>query len=82
MGGRWVVVSLGLAVLFLAGWLRRRLMALRQAENDRVAAGIMSDLRASPAAHVPEFYLYLRAFETTGRMHAPLFLRLASTASD
>lgn len=76
MGGRWVVISVGLAAWFLAAWLRRRLMALRQAGHDRVAADIMSDLRASPAAHVPEFYLYLRAFETTGRMHAPLFLRL------
>ena len=67
---------LGLSLWFLAAWLRRVRMRLRQADNDRIAAGIMTDLRASPAAHVPEFYLYLRAFETTGRLHVPLFLRL------
>jgi hypothetical protein len=76
MGGVVVVVFSGIGVWLLGALLRRRLLSLRQAENDRLALKIMSDLRASRATRVPEFYLYLRAFETTGRLHVPLFLRL------
>jgi hypothetical protein len=76
MGGVVVVVFTGLGVWLFGALLRRRLVSLRQAENDGLALKIMGDLRASRAARVPEFYLYLRAFETTGRLHVPLFLRL------
>jgi hypothetical protein len=76
MGGVPVVVCSGIAIWLLASWLRRRVLMLRQAENDRAALQIMTDLRGSAAARVPEFYLYLRAFETTGRLHVPWFLRM------
>jgi len=57
MGGSVVVAAVGLALLVLAVWARRRLLDVRQAANDAIAARIMTDLRAAPAAHVPEFYL-------------------------
>ena len=76
MGGSSVVVIVGLALVALAAWMRRRLQKLGQAENDRVATGVLERLGANAGARVPEFYLYLRAFETTGRLNVPLFLRL------
>ena len=76
MGGTSVVVIVGLALVALAAWIRRRLQKLGQAENDRVATGVLERLGANAGARVPEFYLYLRAFETTGRLNVPLFLRL------
>ena len=66
MGGVAIVVASGLGIWLLGALARRRLLSLRQSENDRLALKIMSDLRASRATRVPEFYLYLRAFETTG----------------
>jgi hypothetical protein len=76
MGGVAVVIAVGIAFLLSGAWLRRRLLTLRQAESDRTAARIMTDLRTHPDARVPAFYLYLRAFETTGRLRVPLYLRL------
>ncbi|HXV82750.1 MAG TPA: hypothetical protein VEG60_23035 [Candidatus Binatia bacterium] len=76
MGGVEVVIVLALVLLALGTWLRRRLIKLRQAENDRIAQQIMSKFRADPAVPVAEFYLYLRAFETTGKLRVPLYLRL------
>jgi hypothetical protein len=76
MGGTSVVVIAGLAMVALSAWMRRRLQKMWQAENDRVAAGVQARLAANAGARVPEFYLYLRAFETTGRLNVPLFLRL------
>ena len=76
LGGTLGTVALGAACLGLGVVLRKRVMTLRQAENDRTAQSTMAALRADPAATVPPFVLYLRAFETTGRMHVPLYLRL------
>ena len=48
----------------------------------------MRVIRSDPTAPVPEFIVYLRAFETTGRLNVPLYSRLPSfifagfTASD
>ena len=75
-GGSVVVALLGLGLLLAAAALRQKAFRQRQKKNDNVAKGIMRDLRANPNARVPPFYLYLRAFETTGRLHIPLFLRL------
>ena len=76
MGGVVVVIVLGLGFLLLGTWSRRRLINLQQARNDLTAQRIMSELRANPEAPVAEFFLYLRAFETTGRLRVPLYLRL------
>ena len=76
MGGTLAVILLGLGLLLLGMWSRGRLFSLLQAQNDRSAQRVMSELRTDPRAPVPEFYLYLRAFETTGRLHLPLYLRL------
>ena len=75
-GGSAVVALVGLGLTLLAAALRQRIFRRRQQKNDQIADGIMGDLRANAAAPVPSFYLYLRAFETTGRLHIPLFLRL------
>ena len=76
MGGTSGVVIAGLALVALSGWIRRRVQKMGQAENDRIATGVLERLAANSGARVPEFYLYLRAFETTGRLNVPLFLRL------
>ena len=76
MGGVVLVIVLAFGFLLLSIWLRGRLMDLQQEEHDRTAQNIMNQLRADPRASVAEFYLYLRAFETTGNLHAPLYLRL------
>ncbi|MGH8579832.1 MAG: hypothetical protein ACREVK_06840 [Gammaproteobacteria bacterium] len=76
MSGVEVVIVLALVLLALGTWLRGRLIKLRQAENDRIAQRIMSEFRADPAVPVAEFYLYLRAFETTGKLRVPLYLQL------
>jgi hypothetical protein len=76
VGGRgWATI---LAVLFLmcSQWLRGRLLHFRQREYDYTGRRALADLRADPNARVPDFYLYLRAFETTGKLHVPLYLRL------
>jgi hypothetical protein len=51
-------------------------MFSRQEEDNSTAQQILSDLRADPAARVPDFCLYLRAFESTGKLHVPLYLRV------
>lgn len=76
MGGLEVVLVLALVLLALGIWLRGRLIKLRQTENDRMAQRIMSEFRADPTVLTAEFYLYLRAFESTGKLHVPLYLRL------
>lgn len=75
-GGVSASVLLGLALVVLGLFLRKRVIVSRQKRNDRTAQEIMTTLRANPDAAVPEFYLYLRAFETTGRLQVPLYLRL------
>jgi len=76
MGGRYVVAFLALVLLLLSQWLRGKIIHLRQQEYDRTGDLVLHNLRANPTAKVPDFYLYLRAFETTGKLHVPLYLRL------
>lgn len=76
IGGVAGAVAFGVGLLLLGTWGRGKVMDRQQAANDRTAQQLMIDLRADPAAPVAEFYLYLRAFETTGRLHVPLYLRL------
>lgn len=76
LGGRAGAVLVGLALVLLAMALRPVLLRWRQAGNDGRAAHIMATLRHDASARVDPFYLYLRAFETTGRLRAPLFVRL------
>jgi len=76
LGGVTASVLLGLALVTLGLVLRKRVIVSRQSRNDRTAQEIMTALRANSDAAVPEFYLYLRAFETTGRLQVPLYLRL------
>jgi hypothetical protein len=74
--GTPVVIALGFALLLPGIWLRSLNIRRVQADNDREARHIMDALRADPQAEVKKFYLYLRAFESTGRLRVPLFLRL------
>jgi hypothetical protein len=74
--GTPAVVALGFALLLPGIWLRSRYMRMVQTDNDREARRIMDALRADPQAAVKKFYLYLRAFESTGKLRVPLFLRL------
>jgi hypothetical protein len=76
LGGKWACIGIGLALLPVSVALLRLGLRRRQAWQDARAAEIMSTLRADAAAPAPPFFLYLRAFETTGRLRVPLFVRL------
>ena len=76
MGGRFSTAALTLLLLVSSQQLWGRRIHLRQREYDNTAQRVLGDLCADPAAPVPDFYLYLRAFETTGKLHVPLYLRV------
>jgi hypothetical protein len=76
LGGRYVVAALTLILLISSQWMRGKVIHLRQEEYDRTGERVLRDLRADPQAKVPDFYLYLRAFETTGKLRVPLYLRV------
>jgi hypothetical protein len=76
VGGRGWTAALALILLLISLWLRGKVIHLRQKEYDYTGMRVLRDLRANPDAAVPAFYLYLRAFETTGKLHVPLYLRV------
>ena len=76
LGGSYVVAAVALVLLLSSQWLRGKTVHLRQKEYDRTGERVLHDLRANPLASVTDFYLYLRAFETTGKLNVPLYLRV------
>jgi hypothetical protein len=76
VGGRGWDAAIAIAMLLASQWLRGKQIRVRQNDYNSTAQHILSDLRADPAARVPDFYLYLRAFETTGKLQVPLYLRV------
>jgi hypothetical protein len=71
-GGPLGLTVCGVVLVLVSIVSRRLLRRLRQRESDALGLRILEDLRnGRPPAR--EFYLYLRAFETTGRLRAPLF---------
>jgi hypothetical protein len=70
------MLAMGVALLVPGIWLRTAHLRAQQSDNDAAAARIMAGLRADPQAAVGKFYLYLRAFESTGTLRVPLYLRL------
>ena len=82
LGGRWGCVATGLALLVLAIGLLQLARQRQQALLDARAADIMEAMRQDPRADIAPFLLYLRAFETTGHLHVPLFVRLRRASLD
>ena len=76
LGGRFMVALLAVIFLISSQWMRGKVIHLRQQEYDCTGERVLHDLRANPLAKVPDFYLYLRAFETTGKLRVPLYLRV------
>lgn len=76
IGGRALDGTLAVALLLFSQWCRGKRIRLRQKEYDDRGQEVLRDLRGDPEASVPKFYLYLRAFETTGKLHVPLYLRV------
>jgi len=76
LGGSYVVVVLAVVLLLSSQWLRGKMVHLRQKEYDRTGERVLHDLQTNPLANVSDFYLYLRAFETTGKLNVPLYLRV------
>ena len=76
LGGSIPLAIIASGLLLGGAALRRTAVRLRQNDNDAIATAILQRLREDPVAPVPEFFLYLRAFETTGRLRVPLYLRL------
>lgn len=75
-GGSAVLGCMGAALILGALLLRNLMLRIRQARFDRMAKRVLQVLRADPAAGVPDFVVYLRAFETTRHLGVPLYLRL------
>ena len=71
-------VAAGAACVLLCIVLRQVLRKLRQAESDALAQKILHDVHDGKPPSKP-YFLYLRAFETTKRLKAPLFLLDLST---
>ena len=74
-GGVAALGGIGAAFILFAQLLRNLVLRVRQARFDRVATRMLHVLEADPAARVPDFVVYLRAFEVTGRLSVPLYLR-------
>src|SRR5438093_11569520 len=68
-GGTARLLTVGIGALIVSLLAQKRLRRVQQRQRDAVAADILADLRAGrPPTH--EFFIYLRAFETTGRLRA------------
>lgn len=76
LGGPWACIATGGLLLALALPLLRHARQARQEAQESKAATLLETLRSSPQAAVPNFFVYLRAFETTGKLRVPLFIRL------
>jgi len=75
-GGAAVLGFIGAALVLGGKLLRRLILRIRQARSDRAAARILQALHSDPDARVPDFVVYLRAFETTRHLGIPLYLQL------
>jgi hypothetical protein len=76
VGGVGVLVLIGVGLISAAWLTRGAMLKIRQRRNDSIAAAIMQSLRTDPGTPRGDFFLYLRAFETTGRLNIPLYLHL------
>lgn len=76
LGGMQVMAAAGLGCLWAAWMLRAWLLRIARRRRDAEATRIAERLLADPTAKHAPFFLYLRAFETTGRLQVPLYLRL------
>jgi hypothetical protein len=72
-GGRGPTLAAGAACVLVCIVLRKLLRSIRQAESDALAEETLNDVRGARPPSKP-YFLYLRAFETTKRLKAPLFL--------
>jgi hypothetical protein len=67
-----LLAGVGFATAALIGHLLRR---ARQAKNDRHASRILERARTGEGSIGETVFVYARAFETTGRLGAPQFIR-------
>jgi hypothetical protein len=72
-GGRGRIFAIGAACILICIVCRKALRHIRQSENDAEARLVLSQVRDEKRPARP-YFLYLRAFETTRRLKAPLFL--------
>jgi hypothetical protein len=69
----WVLGIAACVCLVLSIPLRRAILYTRQERHDVAARRLLEDLRAGKAPECKEFFVYLRSFETTGRLKPPFF---------
>ncbi len=68
----WIFI--GGMLIALSLFLRSRLRRMIQARSDGKALKILEDISQGNEAHRHPYFLYLRAFETTGKLKAPWFM--------
>ena len=67
---------LSILLFLLSLLLRHRVLIARQIRNDLAAQVVLNDILANRAAG-GKFFVYLRSFETTGKLRPPFFFSLA-----
>lgn len=72
-GGEGRLLAAGATCILISIACRKMLRQLSQSESDALAQKILMEVREGKPASQP-YFLYLRAFETTRRLRAPLWL--------
>jgi hypothetical protein len=72
-GGEGRLLAAGATCILISIACRKMLRQLSQSESDALAQKILVEVREGKPASQP-YFLYLRAFETTRRLRAPLWL--------
>ena len=73
--GYWLALALGALLIGLSFFLRRRILVLRQRQNEAEAALLLRQLRDGERI-TRDFFVYVRSFETTRRLRPPMFYSL------
>lgn len=72
----WILAVAVCLLLLVSVRLRRRILVGRQQVNEAGARRLLDELRTAEALENKRYFVYLRAFETTGHLKPPFFFSL------
>jgi hypothetical protein len=73
----WILAAAVCLLLFVSVLLRRHVLVGHQRMNEAAAMRLLDRLRTSEAFDKTRYFVYLRAFETTGHLKPPFFFSLS-----
>ena len=73
----WLLTAAMCLLLFVSILLRRRVLVARQRLNEDAALRLLHALSTGEAFDKTRYFVYLRAFETTGHLKPPFFFSLS-----